>query len=146
MRLSFSPRDWLLWMPVIPPLVVGLAAYWLGLHYRGFDGVTLGFALLGPWGACAGMFTGQVAARLHLKQAVVWTATLMLLTPVTVGILTSAVCAPLVLLLQKKGSHPSQVALVVMTWWYLISAATGAEMLDRILKRITGSAYETSES
>lgn len=135
MRVSPSPRDWLLWLPVIPPLAVGLTAYLVGLHFRGTDELLLGFALLGPWSACAGLCAGQVAARLPLKQAMVWTAVLLLLLPIAVAIGTTAVCAPLVLLLQKQGSHPAEIVLVAMTWWYLISAATGAELLDRILKR-----------
>jgi hypothetical protein len=128
-------RDLLLWLPVIPALGVGLAAIVMGVHRRDVDGITLGFLMLGPWSAAAGLFSGRVLLRQPMGRAFAQLAGLLVAGPLAVALLTGAVSTPLYFLLRFRDASAGQVVLVVLTCWYLVSAATGVELLDRQLKR-----------
>ncbi len=131
----FALRDLLLWLPVIPALGVGVAALAVGVHRRDVDGLTLGFLLLGPWGAAAGLFAGRVLLRQSMGHALAQLAGLLVVGPLAVALLTGAVATPVYFLLRFREATGAQVVLVVLTCWYLLSAATGVELLDRQLKK-----------
>lgn len=120
---------------MLPPLCVGIVAVGVGLPNRGIDGLTLGFLALGPWGAAIGLFAGKVFAGQRFSRALAWTAALFVLGPLAVALLTAVVSTPMFLWLRYRDAHLQQILLLVMAWWYLVSAAVGVELLDRQLNR-----------
>jgi hypothetical protein len=114
---------------------VGIVAVAVGLPYRGIDGWTLGFLFLGPWGAAIGLFAGQIFAGQRLSSAMTWLVALFILGPLAVALLTAVFSTPMFMLLRYLDAQITQILLLVTVWWYLFSAATGVELLDRQLKR-----------
>ena len=112
-------------------LVAGVA-YVLGVQLRGLDSLSVAFALLGPWGAAAGIFAGHVVRRCSLKHSLLSLAGALALAPVATTILTVALAMPMVWLLRYRDIPVTQIATVVLLWWYLASAGVGVELLDRL--------------
>jgi len=128
--------DLALWLPVLPPLAVAALAYLIGLHLRSLDPLTVVFALLGPWGAAAGLLAGHVARGASLRRSLLSFAASLVLIPVATTVLTAALAMPAVWLLRYRGLPATQIALVVVTWWYLISAGIGVELTDRLSRPV----------
>jgi len=106
----------------------------VGLPAHGLSAWTLLFLLLGPWGAAIGLFAGHVLDGQPLGRSFAWLGVLLLLAPIAVALLTAVFSTPMFLLLRYLDASISQILLLVITWWYLLSAATGVEMLDRQLR------------
>ena len=119
---------------MLPPLCVGAVSVGIGLSSHGIDTWTLLFLLLGPWGAAIGLFAGQVLDGQPLGRAFAWLAALLVLAPIAVVLLTAVFSTPMFLWLRYRDASVPQILLLVTTWWYLLSAATGVELLDRQLR------------
>jgi hypothetical protein len=128
-------RTLLLWLPVLLPLMAGAVALHIGLPYRDWDWVTLLLLLLASWGASVGVFSGWILAGMRLGQALLLFGLLLFTGPALNAVLTAAVGLPVAVAAFLLDASPQRMAVIALTCWFLVAAASGVEMLDRYLRR-----------
>lgn len=133
-----TARTMLLWLPVLLPLLAGGVALRIGLPYRDWDWVTLLLLLLACWGASVGVFSGWVLSGMRLGQALLLFGLLLFVGPALNAVLTAAVGLPVAVAAFLLDASPQRMAVIALTCWFLVAAATGVEILDRYLRQRAG--------
>jgi len=125
----------LLWLPVLLPLLAGGVALRIGLPFRDWDWVTVLLLLLGCWGAAVGVFSGWILGGMQLGRALLLFALLLFTGPALNAVLTTAVAIPFGVVAFLLDASGDRIAVIALTCWFLVAAATGVEVLDRYLRQ-----------